>query len=317
MRIYLAASPAIMIYNYGTSVISVSGDSVRPLYYMMISGGLNVVLNFILCWIMPQKVAAVAIASVVSQVVGALLVLQNLARSKDMCRWDLRHPSWSGSSFGRLMANGIPLALNSAMAPLANLQIQSAVNSLGSSVMAGNSASLYIESLENSLSATPLSAATTAFVGQNIGAKKPRRVRDTILYSLALGVGISLILSTLAMCFSEPLASLFVGSDPAAIEATQIRMSFIVQFYFMCVVNSVVGHAIQAFGYPTFATVANIVGVLLFRFFWMTVIYPTYSGFFSVCLCFLVSWVLTMIGQGIFLLYVYFGKFKKGTLKSM
>ena len=119
------------------------------------------------------------------------------------------------------------------------------------------------------------------------------------------------------MCFSVPLASLFVGADPVAIEATQIRMSFVVQFYFICVMNCVIGHAIQAFGYPTFATVVNVVCVLVFRFFWMTVIYPMSPSFFTICLCYLISWLMTLVGQVIFFFYVYYKKFKKGTLKRM
>ena len=79
MRIYIASAPAIMVYNFGTSVLTVSGDSQRPLYYMIAAGLLNVILNFVLCLILPQKVVAVAVATVASQVLGAILVLNRLA----------------------------------------------------------------------------------------------------------------------------------------------------------------------------------------------------------------------------------------------
>jgi putative MATE family efflux protein len=317
MRIYIAAAPAIMLYNFGTSVLTVSGDSQRPLYYMIAAGLLNVVLNFVLCLILPQKVVAVAVATVAAQVLGAILVLRRLSRVQGSCHFTFRRLSWSKSSFGRLMSNGLPMALNSALYPIANLQIQSATNSFGAAVIAGNAASASVEGLVGSACGSPFGAAATTFVGQNLGAGKKDRVKKSILYCMTLGVGIAALLGALCYLFSAPLASLYVGDDAAAIAAAQIRMRYVLLPYFICCAFGLVNHVIQSFGYASFTAAVNVICVVLFRVFWMAVIYPLDPGFDMICLCYLVSWCLTLLTCGGFLLYLYFGKFKKGTLKKM
>ena len=317
MRIYIAAAPAIMLYNFGTSVLTVSGESQRPLYYMIAAGLLNVILNFVLCLILPQKVVAVAVATVASQVLGAILVLNRLAHVEGNCHFTFRRLSWSRSSFRRLMSNGLPMALNSALYPVANLQSQAATNSFGSAVIAGNAASASIEVLVGTAGGSPWGAAATTFVGQNIGAGKKDRVKKTILYCLGLGVVIGGILGVIGYLFSEPLASLYVGNDQAAIAAAQVRMRYVLLPYGICAFFGIVNHVIQAFGYASFTAAVNIICVLLFRVFWMAVIYPLDPTFDTLCLCYLVSWCLTLLTCGSFLLYLYFGRFKKGKIKKM
>ena len=317
MRIYVASAPAIMVYNFGTSILTVSGDSQRPLYYMIAAGILNVILNFILCLILPQKVIAVAVATVASQVLGAILVLNRLSRMQGSCHFTFRQLTWSRSAFGRLMSNGLPMALNSALYPVANLQIQAATNSFGSAVIAGNAASASIETLIGTASGSPWGAAATAFVGQNLGANKKDRVKKTILYCLGIAVVIGTFLGLVGYLFSVPLSSLYVGDDQAAIAATQTRMKYVLLPYAICVIFGIVNHVIQAFGYASFTATVNIVCVLLFRVFWMAVVYPLNPTFDTLCLCYPVSWSLTLLTCGSFLLYLYFGKFKKGTLKKM
>ena len=316
MRIYVLASPVLMIYNFGSAILQVSGDSQRPLYYMIISGGLNVVLNFALCMFMSEKVAAVAIATAVSQLAGAALVLLRLFRMDGPCRLNLRALHWSNAAFGKIMKNGIPIALSSALFPLANLQIQSAINSFGAATMAGNSAAISLEALISTATTTPWASSATVFVGQNLGAKDQVRVKKTILYTLALSMGLSLVLCNVGFLFSRQLLSLYV-SEEAAIAAGRTRLFYILLPYAIGAINTVLGHVIQAFGYSMFSTVNSIVSVLLFRMVWMAWIYPLYPTYACLCQCYLVSWFLILIINVSFTLYLYFGKLKKGLLTRM
>ncbi len=317
MRIYIAAAPVIMLYNFGSSILSVSGDTQRPLYYMLVSGILNVILNFVLCLVMPQKVAAVAIATAVSQLVGALLILRRLATMDGLCRMNLKVMKWSRSIFKMLMRNGVPIALLNAIYPLANLQIQTAVNSFGPSTMAGNTAATSIESLIAPVANTAWGATTTAFVGQNLGAEKPKRVKNSILLCLGFAASLGLVCGVLAYLFHEPLLSLYVGADPVAIEAGRIRMSCTVLFYVVACVNAVLNHSIQAFGYSVFTTANSVVLILAFRTVWMQLIYPQNPTFFMINICFVISWTMMMIAGTSVLLYIYNGKYKKGKLKKL
>ena len=192
------------------------------------------------------------------------------------------------------MANGLPLAFNSALYPLANLQIQTATNALGSAVVAGTSASMNLENIVAVLGGSAFASGATAFVGQNIGAGKPDRVKKSILYCLGIGVGLSLIFGVLVYTFSEPLASLYVGSDRAAILAAQTRMKYVLLPYAICVAFGVINHVIQAFGYASFTASVNIICVLVFRVIWMTLVYPMWSTYECICQCYLVSWLLTL-----------------------
>ena len=316
MRLYLAAAPAIMVYNFGSAIISTSGDSQRPLYYMMISGGLNVVLNFALCMLLPNKVAAVAISTAVSQMVGAVLVVMRLCRMDGLCKLDLRKLSWSNSAFGRIFANGAPIALSNALYPLANLQIQTQINSFGPYAIAGNSAMASIEGLVGTIASSPWATSVSVFVGQNLGAKKYDRVKKSILYLLIIAASCGLVLGLTGALFSRQLLSLYVSED-AAIKYGQIRMMYTLVPYIVCCVNAILSHVIQAFGYSMFSSANSIVSVLVFRIIWMEFVYPHYQTFDMLTRCFFVSWMLVLVVNVAFTSYIYFGKFKKGRLKLM
>ena len=316
IQIYAAAAPAIMLYNFGTAILNVSGDTQRPLYYMVISGVSNVALNFVLCLVLPQKVAAVAIATAASQIIGAVLVMRRLLKSDGICRFRLSDICWSRSSFRKILYNGIPVALSHALYPFSNLLIQTQVNALGPAVMAGNSAMTSIEGFAGAISNAPYSSAAGVFVGQSLGAKDNERVKRSILYCGCISVGLGLAVSIASIWVTRPLATLFLGADEAAIAAALVRRKYVIGFYFIGCFNSIMGQVLQNFGYPIFSTVNNVVSVLLFRIFWTGVVYPKHVNFDWLCLCYTVSWSIIMIINILFFTYVYNFKFKKGKIKK-
>ena len=316
MRIYLAAAPAIMVYNFGSSVINASGDSQSPLYYMMISGSLNVALNFILCLILPQKVMAVAIATTAAQLAGAILVVRRLLKMDGICHLDIKNISWDKNAFGNILANGLPIALTNSLYPIANLQIQTAVNSLGAIAVAGNSSSTTISGLISAATITPWATATTVFVGQNLGAKNIERVKKSIFYLITIMLICTITFGILGMVFSRSLLSMFV-SEAEAIRYGQIRMLYTVLPTFLCGLVSISSNLIQVFGYPTFSSMISIFCVFIFRIIWMQFVYVKVPNFHVVVQCFTVSWLLEGLAKAMFFMYLYFAKFKKGILKKM
>lgn len=316
MRIYVAAAPAIMVYNFGSSVINTSGDSQSPLYYMIISGVLNIALNFLLCMILTQKVAAVAIATAVSQLVGAILVVRRLCKMEGICRLDPKKISWSKTAFGKIFANGAPLAISNALYPLSNLQIQTAINSFGAASIAGNSASSTISALISTVSSTPWATATSVFVGQNIGAKNDERVKKSIIYLLIITAICSISLGCLGSLFSKQLLSFFVSGEEA-IRYGGIRMMYTVLPRIIIDISAIFGHVIQVFGYPALSSANSIVCVLGFRVVWMQFIYSKTPTFHVLMQCWPVSWSLILVVNVVFFFYLYFSKYKKGKLKKM
>lgn len=294
LDIYLLSVPAILIYNFGSAIIRVSGDTQRPLYYLIASGILNVILNFLLCILMEDKIAAVAIATVASQVLGAALVLAQLFRTKGDCRLNLKHLSFNMSSFGQIMLIGIPCALNTSLYAISNLQIQSAINSFGSSAIAANTSA---GSIEGWVSAFTGAVCTTelTFIGQNIGAKNPDRVKRTFWLSLALGVGIGLVLGVGLFKIGAPLLKIYVAGDDLAIEYGLIRMKYILAIYFIAGANGVLSSALQAFGHSLISMLNAVASVLVLRFLWMIFIYPKHETLTCLYFCFTVSWILNLV----------------------
>jgi len=316
LRLYFAAAPAIMLYNFGANLVRVAGDSQRPLYYMIASGLLNVVLNYVLCLIMPQKVAAVAIATAASQILGAVLVVCRILVMDNDCRLRVRGSKWNWRSFYKIMANGLPIGLSSSLYSIANLQIQTSLNSFGADAIAGNAAAVNIEGITGSIANVPWSSTASVFVGQNVGANNKKRVKHSILLCGAIASVLSLIISAVAIFFSPTLLSLFVDSD-AAVRYGQIRMLYIVIPYVVAAINGLIGNTIQAFGYSIFTTVNSIFTVFVFRMIWMNYVYPLCPTSHVLMRCFLVSWILTAVINYIFFFYLYYGKFKKNKIKKM
>lgn len=296
IRIYVAAAPAILIYNFGSAVLTSSGDSQRPLYYIIISGLVNVLLNILLCLILPQKVIAVAVATAVSQLVGALLVIRRLCSMEGDGRLVLGHIQYDAYSFGQIMKQGLPLALNMALYPLANLQIQAAINTFGVSAIAANSACGSIEGVPNAFSSSFASTATV-FIGQNLGAGKDKRAKSSFWYCLIITCVVGLILGVGIYLTGEFWLSFFIPGDEAGIRYGMSRMFYVVLFYFIACANGVLGASIQTHGYAAYTSLCSILGVCGFRFVWMTFIYPLFETFDMLMGCFLISWTLVLISN--------------------
>lgn len=294
LRIYIAAAPAILLYNFGSSILRASGDSQRPLYYIVISGLVNIVLNIILCLILTEKVAAVAIATIAAQIVGAILVLRRLFVMEGDGRLTLSGMRFDLRSFRFIMAQGLPMALTNALYPFANLQIQSAINSYGVSAIAGNSAAASLEAIFNAVPAA-FSSTSSVFIGQNMGANNNARARQAMRQCMLIGCSIGVILGVTIYTTSNFWLSLYLPDDPLGISYGKIRMTFVLLFNSISCAKGIYGTALQNCGYIPFTTVSSIVGIFGFRMFWMWCVYPHFSNFHMLMACFLISWTLVLI----------------------
>ena len=268
--IYIFGMPFYLLYGYLGAVIRVAGDSERPLYYMLAGGVTNIVLNFVLCIVLPYKVLAVAIATLASNVLGAFLCLRRLAKAEGIERWDVKQTRFDFSAFGSILRYGIPVALTNVLFPIANLQIQSAINAFGSSAVAGNTACSQYEQLIYACMAAFLSAAM-AFMGQNIGAKKPKRVFRAFFYMQGMATAVTVGLSLIVILFGRHLLPLFSGDDSAAVAFGLVRVRVVVPS--LVLTFTVFATTIQVFGYPALQTAAEIVGICGLRTVWLQFIY--------------------------------------------
>ena len=303
-RIYLLASPVNLIYNFGAALLTSWGDTRRPLYYVIVAGVVNVLLNILLCLILPQKVMAVAIATVMAQVIGAVLVLRRLCRMEGAVklRFQALHPSLAAAK--QIFRLGIPVMLVNLIYPLANLQIAAAINSYGVAAVAGNSASATVEQMLGACRVSFGNASAT-FIGQNLGAKNLDRVRDSFLHILWIGVVLTLLFGT-ALVLTAPLwLTLFLEGDAVATAYALTRVRIMLQFQFISTAVAVFSQALHSFGYPIFGTLNSVVWILGFRTFWMNFIYPRVLTYQNLIACFVVAWICTLVCYTIILWVIY------------
>ena len=313
LRIYLAAAPAILLYNFGSSVLTASGDTQRPLYYMLAGGILNIVLNIILCIILPQKVVAVAVATAASQILGAILTL---ARIRKLYSLSLRKLSFKFYALFSMLRFGIPLAITNILYPIANLQIQSAINSYGSAAIAGSSAATNIEGIVSAFTAS-FATTVSVFMSQNLGAGLHDRVKKSFAHCLWMAVSVGVVMGVFMFLTGRLWLSILLGFDSKeAIDYGMVRLFFVTFFYCIAAANGVLGHAIQSFGYPTVSSVNSIVSVLIFRMIWMKWIYPTHETFNWLNACFTVSWSILLCAN-IVCFIIFYRRYLKGKYKHI
>jgi putative MATE family efflux protein len=315
LRIYFTAAPAILLYNFCSSILTAAGNTKSPLLYMLLGGGLNLVLNVILCLILPNKVLAVAIATVASQILGAVLTLSRLCSGKDAVRLRPLQLRWNNRAFGKILTQGLPIGLVSVLYPLANLQIQSALNSYGVAAIAGNSASITLEGINNAVHGN-LATATGVFMGQNLGAQKHDRVKKSFFHGLWISALLSFVIGNFFFYTGRFWLDLILPGDTTAADYAMIRMSFILALQFVAAINNVLSHFLQSFGYAFLSSLNSMACVLGFRVVWMTFVYPRYQTFRCLISCFFVSWLLTLV-TNISMAAVVYARYRKGRYKRL
>lgn len=323
LYIYIAATPAILIYNFGSAIIRVSGDSRSPFVYILISGAANVVLNLVLCIILEEKVAAVAIATLIANVIGAILTVMHLIRLKEgPCRVDLKNLRFSMRETLNVLVLGLPNAFTTALYSISNIQIQGAINSFGSSASAGNNASAQVEGFVSTI-VTAISTTAMVAVGQNIGAGEKERVKHSISLCVLINFAISLVLGYGALALGRPLLRIFVPNDALAVEIGRMRLLSLLTIYFVMAIDNTISSSIRAFGYTMLPMYNSIVTVILFRTIWMNFIYPnmTFSGdpvkdIMNVYECYIISWLMSIAVQ-IVLFAIVYARYMKGKGKEI
>ncbi len=280
LRIYFLGMPAMMVYNFGASVLRAVGDTKRPLYILTVSGLCNVALNLLLVMVFQWDVAGVATATTVSQILSAVLVVLCLVRAEGCYRYEIRRTRFYKESFLQMLRHGIPAGIQGSIFSLSNLLIQSSVNSFGSAAMSGNSAAGNLEGFVyvamNSMYQTCLT-----FTSQNVGAGKTKRLLRIFFLCLVLVVIIGLVLGGLVYVFGEPLLSLYTaasGTDTAIapqeiLHYGMIRLSIIITLYFLCGVMEVLTGVMRGMGSPWLPMIVSIVGVCGVRIVWIFTVF--------------------------------------------
>lgn len=294
LRIYFLGMPATMAYNFGAAILRGVGDTRRPLCYLSFAGIVNVILNLIFVIPLQMSVAGVALATVISQYVSAALVIYCLMREEGAIRLERRYLKIDKEILGKILQIGLPAGIQSSLFSLSNVVIQSSVNSFGTTVVAGNSAAQNIEGFVY-VAMNAFSQAVVAFISQNLGAGKFKRINKVVITAQLCVLGVGLILGNGAYFFGETFLHLYSDSE-LVIQAGMKRLSIICVTYALCgMMDSMVG-AIRGMGYSVMPMIVSLLGACVFRMVWIFFLFQMeqYHTIDTVYYAYPISWTVTL-----------------------
>lgn len=309
MRIYFAGMPFMMAYNYGAAVLRAVGDTKRPLYYLLLAGVVNVVLNLIFVIVFHMGVAGVAIATVISQAISAALIIRCLIRTERAYRLELKGMKISGDKLLKMFQIGIPAGLQGSLFSISNVLIQSSVNSFGSVAMAGNTAGSNIEGFVYT-AMNSFHQAAISFSGQNYGALKYKRVGKVLLICEGFVVVVGLVMGSGAYLLGGTLLQLYTP-DPEVIQYGLLRMSYICVPYFLCGMMDVVVGVLRGIGYSVMPMLVSLTGACLFRVVWIYTVFRQFRTLECLYISYPISWALTFLVHLVCFAVVYRRLLKK------
>lgn len=303
LRIYFLGMPAMSVYNFGNAVFSAVGNTKKPLYYLLVAGMLNVVLNLFFVIVCHLDVAGVAIATVISQCVSALLIVRALTREEGMhaLHWKgLRlHPRKARD----LLALGLPSGGQNAMFAIANLFIQAGVNTFDATVVAGAAAAANADTLVYDLMAA-FYTACASFMSQNLGARKKDRMLKSYFLSLGYSFFAGGLLGMVLLLFGRPFLSLFTN-DAAVMQAGMERLTIMSFSYAMSALMDCTIAASRGLGKSVVPMIIVIMGSCVFRVAWVYTIFAYFHTITSLYLLYIFSWTITGVAEAIYFAHCY------------
>lgn len=302
MRIYFLGMPFFMLYNYGAAILRAVGDTKRPLFFLVISGMTNAVLNLVLVIVFHMGVAGVAIGTIVSQLISSILVLRCLYTSNTSYRLYFSKLGIKTQYLKQIFQVGIPAGIQSTVINLSNALLQSSVNSFGSVAMAGYTAANNIFGFLY-MSVNAVTQSCMSFTSQNYGVKKLKRMDRVLLDCMILSVGVTLTLGCGAYFFGPELLKIYT-SDADVIRCGVEVLAFTTVLYFCCGIMDLLPGALRGMGYSGVPMILSIIGTVGTRIVWIFGLFPAHRSLSFLFISYPVSWILTILMQAVCFCFV-------------
>ena len=300
MRVIFLGMPAQMAYNYGAAILNARGDTKRPFYFLLVSGALNVVLNYIFVVFCSMDVAGVALATIISQYLSAFLILRLLTRFEDSCRLDIKHLYIKKDKLTKIIRIGVPAGIQGCLFSVSNVLIQSSINSFGSATMAGNTAAANIDGLIY-IAMNSFYHAALAFTGQNAGALKFGRIKKICAMCSGMVVCFGLLIGTGCYLLGPSLLSLFgIEGDVVTSESMRVGMErlFIVGLpYCFCGLMEVMSGTLRGLGASLVSAIVSLLGSCALRVIWIYTIFATYREIEILYVSYPATWIITTLAH--------------------
>lgn len=314
MRIYFIGMPVLMLYNFGAAILRAVGDTQRPLYFLLLAGVVNVVLNLFFVIVLHMGVAGVAAATSISQAVSAFLVFWCLVKVDGDYKLYPKQMRIYKDKLWKMMKIGLPAGVQGASFSISNVLIQSSINSFGAVAMAGNTAGANIEGFVN-MGMDSFSQAALSFTGQNLGAGKTKRVNRVMVLCLLMASATGLLLGLTANLFGPQLLGIY-SSDPAVIEYGLMRLRITCMFQFAGGLMGVMVGVLRGMGASLIPMAITISSVCGFRVVWIFTVFAASPTLTTLYVSYPVTWALAAFFDFVCFFFVKRGAEKKQQLRQ-
>ena len=295
LRIYFLGMPFMMLYNFGAAILRSIGDTKRPFICLLVSGIINVILNLFFVIICKLSVAGVAIATVSSNIVSSGLVLWFLMREESSIRVSLKKLRIDKRVLKEIARIGLPAGIQGMVFSFSNICVQSAVNSLGSDVVAGSAAALNFEYFAFFM-LNAFSQACVTFTSQNYGAGEYARCRKIAVQCSLMG-----FLASGAMCLLFLIlggtALRFYTNESAVIAVGLVRMKYCLLFQFTSVLMDTLSGSMRGLGYSLIPAVISLVGSCVLRLVWIYLVFPHNPTYEMLLIVYPLTWAMTSLAM--------------------
>ena len=298
-RLYFAGVPILMVYNFSAAILRSTGDSSRPMIYLMTGGVVKVLFNIVFVAVLNLSVVGVALATIISWSVSCALGLRALFKNEnEMTRLSASKLKFSKRELCDILEIGIPAGLQQALYSIANVIITAAVNSIDPETgyaATGMSIANNFDGILYQIACAP-AYAVMPYVSQNLGANNLTRAKKAITRGMMIAVLFAGTIGALSAIFSGPLSSI-MSSNPEVIKYSQQKMVIISSTYFICGINQILSETMRGFRRPMIPTTATLLFMCALRFFWVYVLFPHFPEpkLTFLYLVWPVGWVLSII----------------------
>ena len=304
LKILMIGVPFTLLFNFCSAILRTSGETKKPFTYLVIAGVVNVSLNILFVAGFKMGAEGVAIATVISQVLSATLILINLMKNQGLFSFNFKKVEFSWKVFGKMVLIGIPAGVQGCAFNVSNAFLQSGVNTFGNDAIAGSTAVATIENLLWVTLNSFVNAATT-FVSQNVGASKLDRAKKSCIYTILMTACLGIVVGVTAYFCGDLLLKIFIDNNEVAMEYGKDRYSITFPFYFLAGVMGVLPGAVRGFGSSLPPSIITIVGACGVRIVWVYTVFRMYPNLTTLYLVHPITWIITVVALTVNLIIAY------------
>ena len=293
LRIYFTGVSGLMFYNIGSGILRAVGDSTRPFYFLVVSALLNVGLDLLFVLVLDMGVSGVALATVLSQGISAILILITLMCSDSCIKLKLYRLRIHWSMLRKICTVGIPAALQMTITSFSNVFVQSYINYFGADCMSGWTTYSKVDQLIF-LPMQSIALASTTFVGQNLGKNQPERARKGVRNALLIALASTAIMMIPVIIFAAPIVRFF-NAKPEVVEFGTVFLHWITPFYILCVFNQVYSGALRGAGNSKVPMIIMLTSFVAFRQVYLFIMARVCNEILPIAMGYPAGWLLSAV----------------------